>query len=96
MCLAFASAGALSLWGVLRIHKPFERRAILAAAGLGLIVASLARAGGILFEIIFGTGNLSPMIGIFVVGPLGFIVGMIGGAAGTFLWQRRENRKEKI
>ena len=91
MGLALASAGALSLWGVFRIHKPGERRAIIAGACLGLIVYWLSRAGGILFEIIFGTGNLSPMIGIFVVGPLGFIIGMIGGVAGTFLWQRKKN-----
>src|SRR6266480_5004107 len=79
MCLAMAAAGALSLWAALRIHKPIERRTILAGAISGLVVSFLSRAGGILFEIVFGSGNLSPMIGIFVIAPLGFIIGMVGG-----------------
>jgi len=90
MCLAFATAGALSLWGAVRIHKSLERRAIIAGAIMGLIVAWLSQAGGIVFEIIFGTGNLRPMIGIFVVAPLGFIIGVIGGVAGAFLWRRKK------
>ena len=88
MCLALACAGILSFWGAFRIHKRFERRAIVAGAVTGLILACVSRFAGILFEVIFGTGNLSPMAGIFVLGPTGFIVGSIGGIAAIFLRHR--------
>jgi len=85
MCSALACASLLSFWAAFRIHRRLERRAIIAAAAVGLVLAWLSSTGGVLYELIVGKGNLSPMVGIFVVGPLGFIVGTIGGAAAVFL-----------
>lgn len=93
MCSALAWAGILFLWAGFRVHKPFERKAIAIGIVTGLILGWLFSRAGILFEMAFGRENLSPMAGIFVGGPLGFIIGTIGGVAATFFRRRLSKRK---
>ena len=47
----------------------------------GLIVGSIGLVGGFIGPIIFTTeSNLGPLLGLFITGPLGFIIGMVVGA----------------
>lgn len=47
----------------------------------GLIVGSIGLVGGFIGPIIFTPeSNLGPLLGLFITGPLGFIIGMVVGA----------------
>jgi hypothetical protein len=47
----------------------------------GFIVGSIGLVGGFIGPIIFTPeSNLGPLLGLFVTGPLGFIIGMVVGA----------------
>jgi hypothetical protein len=57
----------------------------------GIIVGSISFAAGFFGPIIFSPkADQGPLLGIFITGPLGFIVGLIGGG---LLWRFRVRAK---
>ena len=52
----------------------------------GLAVGSLSFLAGFIGPMIFSSSNQGPLLGIFFTGPLGFVIGCVGGAAWT--WSR--------
>lgn len=60
----------------------------------GIIVGSICFIGGFIGPIIFyPESNLGPLLGIFFTGPIGFIVGLIGG--GLF-WVIKEKKAKRL
>ncbi len=45
----------------------------------GILIGGIAGALGLIGPIIFSDSNLGPLLGIFFTGPLGFLIGLIGG-----------------
>ena len=65
---------------------------ILAGAGLGaLALGGLGFVVGFFGPMLFMPGaNQGPLLGIFITGPLGAVIGAIGGAA--VAWRRERRR----
>ncbi|SRR6266404_7561569 len=78
--LAFAAAAAAGWWFVFANHHLDSGPRVRAAAKWGLIVGAIGFVGGFVGPIIFAPqSNQGPMLGIFITGPLGFVVGAIFG-----------------
>lgn len=73
----------LSLGFALAGHRAEMRRHLGDALIGGLAVGSVALACGFIGSLIVARGNQGPMLGIFVTGPLGFVLGAIGGGVGS-------------
>ena len=68
------------------IREGFASSIVLGA----FVVGGIGFAGGFFGPIIFTPGaNQGPLLGIFITGPLGFILGGIGGAVHWFVRGRR-------
>ena len=53
----------------------------------GLILGSVGFIGGFFGPLIFAPGaNQGPLLGIFITGPLGFLIGCIVGGFATAYW----------
>lgn len=62
------------------------------AGTAALIVGAIGFVGGFFGPIIFTPdANQGPLLGIFITGPLGFLLGGIGGAVRWFVRQRRSS-----
>jgi len=63
---------------------------LLASIGCGaLLIGGIGFAGGFFGPMIFAPdANQGPMLGIFITGPLGFL---IGGVGGFLYWRRRRS-----
>jgi hypothetical protein len=67
-------------WFALRSHRPESRRHIELTMRGGLIVGGIAFAAGFIGPIIFQPkANQGPLLGIFVTGPMGFVLGAVIG-----------------
>jgi hypothetical protein len=51
---------------------------------IGVVTGSIAFVPGFVGPLIFSSSNLGPLLGIFITGPAGFVLGSIGG----FVWTR--------
>jgi len=61
----------------------------------GIILGSIGLIGGILGPIILnpsGNNNQAPLLGILITGPIGFLIGLIGGGV---YWRIKVKIKEK-
>ena len=87
--VALGLAGAV--WRYAWIHSPDLPRGMFAAAFLGaVLVGGIGFIGGFFSPILLDPGaNQGPLLGIFFTGPLGFVVGAIGGAA-VYWWFRHD------
>jgi len=74
------------------LHAGLARSILLGAAVIGGIGFSAGFFGPILFT---PGANQGPLLGIFITGPLGFILGGVGGAIYWFARERRTGRVEK-
>ena len=72
-------AGVITFWAMLRLNKKNEMQ----IAAYALIFALAGGCGGLitgfLLGVFFDNKNLSPLVGIFVWSPFGFIIGFIIG-----------------
>lgn len=80
-------------WFALRGHVAESRRRMGVAAIGGLIFAVLGFIVGFVGPMIFAPdANQGPLLGIFITGPLGFVVGSIVG----WLYARWDTRRRDI
>jgi hypothetical protein len=71
------------------LHAGFARSVLLGA----LVTGGIAFSAGFFGPILFAPGaNQGPLLGIFITGPLGFILGAVGGAIYWFARGRRTDR----
>jgi hypothetical protein len=77
------------------LHTASVHAGLISSTVLGaVILASVGFAGGFFGPIIFMPGaNQGPLLGVFITGPLGFILGAVGGAAYWFARGRYRVRK---
>lgn len=72
------------IWEKMGINGPKSLISNIAAGGI--ILGSLGFALGFFGPIIFApTANQGPLLGIFITGPIGFLLGLIGGGVVWYL-----------
>ena len=77
--LLLATISALCWWYSFRAHYPASRKAIGASWTAGWMVGGVGGALGFVGPLlIWPEGNLGPLLGILVIGPLGFVLGVLG------------------
>lgn len=86
----------LALAVALRYLAGARVRAVLeGAARWALIIGGIGFAAGFVGPMIFIPGaNQGPMLGIFITGPLGFVVGLVFGVGRSLYLQVRESRSD--
>jgi hypothetical protein len=86
LALFIETVALLSGWFALRSHRPESRRHIGLTMRGALIVGGIAFAAGFIGPIVFQPkANQGPLLGIFVTGPMGFVLGAaIGWFYGRF------------
>ncbi len=73
------------LWFAALGHLPSERAMLKRTLVIALIIGAIGLVGGYVGPLIVTPGaNQGPLLGIFFTGPIGFVLGSIGG----FLWTR--------
>lgn len=88
LALVAAAGAAWMVWRSTGDEDPSGRRALAHAVGTGaLVVGGIGFAGGFFGPMVFAPeANQGPLLGIFITGPLGAVIGAIGGAV---FWVRR-------
>ena len=81
LLMVYGAFGAvLCWWFALRGHLPASRQHIQSTMHGGWIVGAIGFVAGFVGPLVLTPqSNLGPLLGILVTGPLGFIVGAIGG-----------------
>ena len=82
-----ATAAAFLLWFALAGGDPRHREAIRSGVVGGTLVGGVGFAAGFLGPILFGLGPQGPLMGIFMTGPLGAVIGgVLGALIGWLRW----------
>ena len=77
---AFALA-TICAWFGFRGDRELHRQMILVTAGIGAAVGGISFLIGVLGPMIWmPSSNQGPLLGILITGPLGFVLGCVGGA----------------
>ncbi len=89
MSLVAAAAVSRYVW----MHTATLEARLIGSITLGAFATGgVGFAGGFFGPIIFMPGaNQGPLLGIFITGPLGFILGAVGGAIYWLVWGRRRS-----
>ena len=83
---------AIICWGfALRGHIAESRRRTTSALLGGIMLGGIGFAAGYFGPLILSESNLGPLLGIFMTGPLGFVLGAIIG----WLYARNRASKQK-
>jgi hypothetical protein len=90
LSLAFAFASSLALWASARLEIAKDRKLILSAVNAGILLGGVATFVGWAWGAFFGQGNLYPLLGPFVFGPLGFCIGAIVGLTARMICVKRK------
>lgn len=78
---AIAMPAVLCWWFALRGHRPESRASLGYALGGGLILGGVSFAAGFFGPLILTPeANQGPLLGIFITGPIGFVIGVALGA----------------
>lgn len=73
------------LWFATLSHLPSEWNKLARTLVIALIIGAIGLIGGYVGPLIVTPGaNQGPLLGIFITGPVGFVLGSIGG----FFWTR--------
>ena len=89
LALAAAAGGGRYVW----TYTATVRAGLISSIILGALeVGGIGFAGGYFGPILFmPEANQGPLLGIFITGPLGFILGAVGGAVYWLTWGRRRS-----
>ncbi|NNK64535.1 MAG: hypothetical protein HKO98_15155, partial [Gemmatimonadetes bacterium] len=83
-----ATAAAFLLWFALAGGSPRHREAIRSGVVGGTLVGGVGFAAGFLGPILLGLGPQGPLMGIFMTGPLGAVIGgVLGALVGWLRWE---------
>jgi hypothetical protein len=86
--LAALSIGVFIWKTTLRISQGLIHYIIMG----GIIIGSIGFISGFLGPMIFSpSSNLGPLLGIFITGPIGFLIGLVGG--GIYWWVKMKKMK---
>ena len=77
---ASLSASFLAFWVAFHLDRSRERTAAIYGAISGMSLGAVATVGGMIWGISTQL-NLAPIVGIFITGPIGFIIGAVSGFA---------------
>jgi hypothetical protein len=79
--LFLLTTGVLCGWFALKGHQPASRTRVQSTWRTGWIVGGVGLALGYVGPLLITPkASLGPLFGIFVTGPLGFVLGALGGA----------------
>jgi hypothetical protein len=97
LSLVVALVAAVAVWRYMWLHTASASAGLISSVVLGaLILGGVGFAGGFFGPIIFLPGaNQGPLLGIFITGPLGFILGAVGGAVYGFARGRYQTPKDR-
>ncbi len=86
MVLTPATLAALCWWCALRVHHTLSRARMVYAVVGGMVLGGVAFVAGFVGSIIYTPqANQGPLLGIFVTGPAGLLVGFwLGAFVGSF------------
>jgi hypothetical protein len=85
MIQAFLLTAALFLlWFAALGNRSSERDKLARTLMIGLVTGAIAFVPGFVGPLVFSSSNLGPLLGIFITGPAGFVLGSVGG----FVWTR--------
>ena len=85
MIQAFVLTAALFLlWFAALGNRSSERDKLARTLMIGVVTGAIAFVPGFLGPLVFSSSNLGPLLGIFITGPAGFVLGSVGG----FVWTR--------
>ena len=80
IALWLTAMSILWYWSAIVGHEPAEQERISAAWRAGWIIGGIAFGLGFVGPLVISPGaNLGPLLGILLTGPLGFILGVVGG-----------------
>lgn len=83
LSLTTSTVSSVYTWKKAPLKAP---RDMLSTVLLGaLILGSVGFIGGFFGPIFLGGGNQGPLLGIFITGPLGFVIGALGGLIAWFV-----------
>lgn len=85
MSFAFLSSAILALWGTVSIHLPTHRKALIWAFVSGILIGGIGLVAGCVGYALFSKYELSPILGIFVTGPICYTCGLALGVCISFL-----------
>ena len=78
------TGAAFLLWFAALGNQPSERTKLARTLQIGAVVGGIAFVAGFVGPLLFSPGsNQGPLLGIFITGPAGFILGCIGGLVWT-------------
>jgi hypothetical protein len=80
-------AAVLCWWFAFRGHLKWDGVRLRHCVGGGLLIGGIGFLGGFVGPVLLAPGaNQGPLLGIFVTGPMGFLIGVLFGAA--YGWMR--------
>jgi len=82
---AEATAALMVFWFAALGHVPGERAMFTRVLLVGVTIGAVAFVAGLVGALLYAPGNQSPLVGIFMTGPIGFAA----GCAAAFVWTRR-------
>jgi hypothetical protein len=79
------TAALFLLWFAVLGNRPSERNKLARTLMIGVVTGAVAFALGFFGPLVFfSSSNQGPLLGIFITGPAGFVLGSIAG----FVWTR--------
>lgn len=90
------SFGAMCLWFSLKGHLSYARAHMTYTLLGGIIWGAMAFLGGFIGPLIFAPeANQGPLLGIFITGPIGFVIGLGIGIIYGFIRLRKQRQRYK-
>jgi len=83
------TGAAFLLWFAALGNQSSERTKLARTLQIGAVVGGIALVAGFFGPLLFSPGsNQGPLLGIFITGPAGFVLGCIGGLVWTKLFSK--------
>jgi hypothetical protein len=98
LTIVFSIAGGYAVGRYVWTHTASVQSGLISSMALGAFgVGGVGFAGGFFGPIfLMPHANQGPLLGIFITGPLGFIVGLFAGAVYWVAWGRRVRSGDRV